>query len=94
MDYVIVSTILEVGSCNTRQCTEITIVDDMIAEMTESFFVTLERSPGLDSRLTLDPVDGEIEIIDDDGIFSDMQILLLHFNIDTCAVFMTEGISI
>ena len=37
---------------------------DMIAEMTESFFVTLERTPGLDSRITLDPVDGLIEIVD------------------------------
>ena len=32
-------------------------------ELTESFFVTLERTPGLDSRITLDPVIGEIEII-------------------------------
>ena len=82
MDYGIVSTILEFGSCDTRQCTEIPIVDDMIVELTESFFVNLERTPGLDSRLTLDPVDGEIEIIDDDGIVSDMQILLLRSNID------------
>ena len=42
---------------------------DMIAEMTESFFVTLERIPGLDSRITLDPVDGEIEITGNDGLY-------------------------
>ena len=69
MDYINVSTILAFGSCDTRQCTETTIVDDMIVELTESFFVTLERTPGLDSRITLDPVDGEIEIIDDDGVY-------------------------
>ena len=70
MDYDIdsISEILEFDSCDTRQCTEITIVDDMIVELTESFFVTLERTPGLDSRITLDPVDGEIEITDDDGL--------------------------
>ena len=69
MDYVSVSTILAFGSCDTRQCTEIPIVDDMIVELTESFFVTLERTPGLDSRITVDPVHGEIEITDDDGVY-------------------------
>ena len=68
MDYISVSTILAFDTCDTRQCTKIPIVDDMIVELTESFFVTLERTPGLDSRITLDPVDGEIEIIDDAGL--------------------------
>ena len=68
MDYDSISEILAFGSCATRQCTEIPIVDDMMVELTESFFVTLERTTGLDSRITLDPVDGEIEIIDDDGV--------------------------
>ena len=81
MDYVSVSEILAFGSCDTRQCTEIPIVDDMIVvqELTESFFVTLERTPGLNSRIALDPVDGEIEITDDDGVymFSRMQVYLL-----------------
>ena len=69
MDYDSISEILEFGSCATQQCTEIPIVDDMIVELTESFFVTLERTPGLDSRITLDPVDGAIEITDDDGVY-------------------------
>ena len=60
---------LTFDTCDTRQCTEISIMDDMIVELTESFFVTLERTPGLDSRITLDPVDGEIEIIDNDGVY-------------------------
>ena len=64
MDYVSVYTILKFDTCDTRQCTEIPIVDDMIAELTESFFVTLERTPDLDSRIILDPVDGQITIID------------------------------
>ena len=68
MDYDSISEILGFGPCDTRQCTEIPKVDDKIVELTESFFVTLERTPGLDSRITLDPVDGEIEIIDDEGV--------------------------
>ena len=66
---IIISEILGFGLCDTRQCTEIPIVDVMIVELTESFFVTLERTPGLDSRITLDPVDGAIELIDDDGVY-------------------------
>ena len=66
MDYFSVYTILEFDTCDTRQCTEIPILDDRIVERTESFFVTLERIPGLGSRITLDPVNGEIKIIDDD----------------------------
>ena len=66
MDYVSVYTILEFDTCDTRQCTEIPIRDDRIVERTESFCVILERTPGLDSRITLNPVKGEIEIIDGD----------------------------
>ena len=69
MDYDNISEILAFDTCDTRQCTEIPIVDDMIVELTESFFVTLERTPGLDSRITLDPVDGKIDITDDDGVY-------------------------
>ena len=47
----------------------VTIVDDMVDEPgpNEFFHYTLERTPGLDSRISLDPVDGVVEIIDDDG---------------------------
>ena len=81
IDYVSVSEILAFGSCDTRQCTEISIVDDMIVELTESFFVTLERTPDLDSRITLDPVDGEIT--DNDGKYIHC-ISYLIFVINVC----------
>ena len=68
MDYGHVSSILAFDTCDTQQCTEIPIKDDMKAELTESFNVTLERTPGLDSRITLDPVDGKIEISDNEGV--------------------------
>ena len=61
------STILMFEACQKRSCVTVTIVDDDILEMTESFDVTLERTPGLDSRITLRPVDGVVEITDEDG---------------------------
>ena len=45
-----------------------TIVDDEVLENVESFTVTLERTPGLDMRIALNPVNGRIEITDNDGI--------------------------
>ena len=54
-------------SCETRVCTNVTIVDDDVAELTESFFVRVGRTEGLDERITLDPVEAEIEIVDNDG---------------------------
>ena len=59
--------ILMFSSCETRACTNLTIVDDIAAELTEMFSVKLNRSDGLDQRITLDPVVAEVEIMDKDG---------------------------
>ena len=64
MDYRELSTILKFPTCGTRQCVNVSIVDDDVLENVESFYVTLERTPGLDVRIALDPVDGIISIID------------------------------
>ena len=69
MDYIELSTILNFPACGTKRCVDVTIVDDNVLENVESFTVTLERTPGLDMRITLDPVDGVVEITDDDGLF-------------------------
>ena len=70
MDYgTVVPTILSFGGCQTEMCAEITIVNDVIPEMNESFFVTIRRSPGLDDRISIDSVNGEILIVDDDGMY-------------------------
>ena len=66
-DYDSVSTILTFGTCDTRQCIEILIKDDMIGEVTESFSITLERMFELDSNIILDPNRTEVEITNDDG---------------------------
>ena len=47
----------------------VSIVDDTVLENVESFVVTLERVPELDSRITLDPVEGFVEITDNDGMY-------------------------
>ena len=67
MDYDALSTVLNFDACETRSCVNVTIVDDSVDEQTEVFAVTLRRSVGLDSRIRLNPVDGVIEITDNDG---------------------------
>ena len=69
MDYIGLSTILRFPACETEQCVNVTIIDDEVLENVESFDVTLERTPGLDMRITLDPVHGVVEITDEDGLF-------------------------
>ena len=67
MDYIRLSRILSFAACETRQCVDITIVDDLVNEPVEEFDVTLERTLGLDSRISLDPVDARVLIRDNDG---------------------------
>ena len=43
-----------------------TIINDEILEDNETFEVTLEPNPDLDSRILLAPITAEINIIDDD----------------------------
>ena len=66
VDYIEVSRILSFPSCETRQCVNITIVNDLVNELIEEFNVTLERTIGLDRRISLQPVDARI-IIDNDS---------------------------
>ena len=68
MDYGALSTIVTFGECDTCQCVDITIVDDGVLENVESFFVSLESTPGLDSRITLNPTRAEVQITDNEGL--------------------------
>ena len=45
----------------------VTIEDDEVLETTEFFSITMERTLGLDDRIELDPVDGMVQINDNDG---------------------------
>ena len=69
LDYGALDKILTFPTCDTRVCTDVTIVDDDIAEFTENFFVSLLRTDQLDSRITLSPTEAEVEILDNDGSY-------------------------
>ena len=65
IDYIGVSRVLSFAACETRQCLNITIVSDLVDEPVEEFDVTLERTTGLDTRISLAPVDARVIINDD-----------------------------
>ena len=69
-DYGTHSAVLFFEPCETRACVTLSIVDDNISEKTESFHITLERTSDLDSRIILDPRNGEVAIQDDDGMIN------------------------
>ena len=55
-------------SANQRRlCVTISIVDDMVVEQRESFSITLERTPDLNSRITLSSDSAEVVIPNNDG---------------------------
>ena len=66
-DYNEISVVFMFEACTTRVCEALSIVDDDISERTESFYLTLERTNDLDSRIILNPNDGEVTIFNDDG---------------------------
>ena len=66
MDYDSLTTTLLFAACEIRSCVNVSITNDNTLENAEFFFVNLNRN-GLDSRITLDPTRGEIEILDDDN---------------------------
>ena len=59
---------LKFENCNMTQCHCIPIVDDDIPEGNETFYITLEGTAGIMDRdkIVFDPVNGTIEIIDDE----------------------------
>ena len=63
LDYEPFSVVVQFESCETRRCVNISILSDLIEEPDESFNYTLERTPDLDSRISLDPVEGEVVIV-------------------------------
>ena len=54
----------------------VSIVDDTILEnVVETIEVILESTPGLNSNITLDPVNGVVEITDNDGRYDDCMVV-------------------
>ena len=65
MDYELSASTFSFSARETRQCVNVAVVNDVIDEPEERFGVTLERTPDLNNRIILDPVNGEIFIQDD-----------------------------
>ena len=70
MDYLELNNILSFAACETRRCVNVAIVDDLVDEPDELFHYTLERTPGLESQISLAPVDGRVEVDGGDGKYS------------------------
>ncbi|CAI8052754.1 hypothetical protein GBAR_LOCUS28872 [Geodia barretti] len=66
MDYQPLDVTLMFEACETRRCVDAEIIDDTVEEPDEVFTYTLRRTPDLDPRIELNPVDGQVEIGDDD----------------------------
>ena len=66
-DYGELDVILQFDTCDVRQCANVSIVNDLVDEPEEFFIYTLERTPGLDERIDLDPTMGTVVITDVDG---------------------------
>ena len=58
-----------------RQCFNVNITDDLALEDTERFSLTLTLADGSNVPVVVDPDVSEVEIIDDDGLFSVYEIL-------------------
>ena len=80
------STTLMFAACDTRQCVNVQIVDDETLEMTESFIVTLDRTPALDTRITLNPVDGDIVILENEGRKYELDVQITSIHAKMCSM--------
>ena len=68
MDYSsAINTTVQFNECERRSCINIPTMDDEVPENTEYFNLTLERN-GLHERIQLDPVDGVVQITDNDSM--------------------------
>ena len=71
-DYVPSTLTLEFDRCQNESCVNLTIVNDNVLEMEESFHVSLESIQALNNadeinRINITSAKVEINIIDDDG---------------------------
>ena len=67
MDYGALDVILMFDECEKRRCVNVTITQDLVDEPDEFFIFHLSRTTDLSPHIQLDPGNGSIEIVDDDG---------------------------
>ena len=75
------SAVLTFDGCDTRQCVNVTIVDDSVDEPEEMFSYTIKRTRGLDYRITLRLTAGEVIIMDNESnnYYCDVVLIALYF---------------
>ena len=66
LDYTPVEHTLTFTPCATLHCINITILDDTQVEIDEIFYINLERTTELDRMIQLGPMEGIIQILEDD----------------------------
>ena len=59
--------IMAFEQCIREVCEYIILVDDLMVERDETFYVTLERTPDLDEHIRLNPTEKRVKILNDDG---------------------------
>ena len=79
------STLLVFDECEIQKCTELTIMNDTVLENTETFFVHLLRTPDLDRSVTLDPDIADLEITDNDGLYTQNTLMCTCALVSACA---------
>ena len=67
MDYVAFSRELTFDPCDRVKCKAVHIIDDKTVEKNESFDLVLERQPGVNSHVDIDPNRTRITIMDNDS---------------------------
>ena len=61
---------LEFNPCETRVCTDVTIVNDNWPESAEFFTISLEMNSGQDGWLSIDPAAAQVEILLNDDMLA------------------------
>ena len=67
MDYEALDKPLIFDKCEKHKCMNVTITRDLVKESDEFFTFHLNRTTDLSPRIDLDPVDGRIEIVDENS---------------------------
>ena len=66
-DHHALSTILTFEECDMSQCIQIVLIDDMMVEQPEDFYVNLQRTPDLNEHIHLDIQQKRVTILDRDS---------------------------
>ena len=84
MDYQPQETLLIFGKCDTKSCVNVEIEDNGSPEFVETFMGILTRTENLDRRIIVQPNITTIEIMDNDGKWNWLIIIVVIFRSSVC----------